>query len=331
MKHSFLDARQFITVAVAFDRHSTPLVRLGAELCLRTGKKLNLLHVVEPWMDRAHSHPFADEGSPLWDVTLAVETRAKDLAERNLDEIITTVPPHVVIEKTILFGKPAETIGRGAEEAGSALLLIGADSKAKTFQWRGISTALSLLAGSDVPVMAVDTELYAASGGSIFPNEKLTILLADDMSPEAESAVALAFDLGTLSGRTVLHHLHVNGMTPENLRSGLETAAAASHTPIDTSKSFGDVFSALDRHLQDQLAARAAPFREYLEAAGGLYVPEVLTGNVKTELAAYVDAVRPDVLIFGRHRTLHTRPFFLGRLPFAAMMALHKPLVVVPH
>lgn len=319
MIHSPMDAHQVVTAAVALDGRSQPLVGIAADLCRRTGKKLHLLHAVEPW-----GVPFL--GAPgLAEAAEAVEGHAKAAAERHLAELAGGVEG-VAVTTTVVVGKPAERIGKEAESAGSCLLLIGADARQRRFMPRGFSTALSLMVTAPVPVFCVDVAATPR-----LPDDALAILLADDLSPQSEAAVSFAFDLASAFGDATLHHLHVNGMTLEGLRSGLEVAAATARTAVNPARTAADVFDALVRKMREELGARAASYRDYLEEAGGAYQAEVRTGQVRAELQAFVDANEPDVLVFGRHRSVHTRPFFLGRMPLEAMLAFARPVIVVPY
>ena len=325
MINSFLEARPVITVAVKFDQHAVPLTRSAIELCQRTGKRLNLLHVVEPWLDHSHSKPF-ENSSPLWDAMQAVEMSARDLAGRNLDELARMAPETMSVAKSVVVGKPAETIGAEAARASSALLVVGGAADAKRNLFSGLSTAVSLMVTAPLPVLVIDTRLTPG-----LPRSGIRMLVADDLSRESEAAVCFAFDMACAYERATLHHVHVNSLTRESLRSGLEVAEAASRTLGTPTRSTDDVYRALNANLKDQLAGRAANYRDYLEEAGGTYVSAVEVGGVQKELATYVERAEPDILVFGRHKTVHTRPFFLGRLPFGAMLSHRRPIIVVPN
>lgn len=321
MINSMMDGHQFVTVAVTFDERSVALVSIAADLCRRTGKKLHLLHVVEPW--HAAARPL-EADTPLFRASEAVEARARARAERHLQELAGGVAG-LSVKQTVLVGKPAEKIGKEAAHTGSCLLIVGANSRQRRFLPTGYSTALSLMVTASVPVMSIDTTTTPR-----LPDRDLNLLLADDLSPQSEAAVAFAFDFAAAFGRATLHHLHINGLTLEGLRSGLETAAAAGHTMLDSDRAVGSVFEAVMAQYHEELRLRAAGLRDYLDAAGGVYQATVRSGQVRAELAAFVDANDPDVLVFGRHQSVHTRPFFLGRLPYGAMLSFQRPVIVVP-
>ena len=324
MNNTYLQRYQYITVAIAFDRHSVDLARIGGQIAKRTGKTLCLLHAVEPWMEQPHSRPMG-QGSPLWDVTQAVERNAADLAATRLKELASMIEATVKTESRVVSGKPSDSLAEAAQIIGSSLLIIGADLSQMRFMPRGFSTALSLMVTSPVPLMVVDTTLYNA-----LPENPWRLFVADDLGEQNSEAVQFAFDLAAAAHATELHHVHVNGLSLIGLKAGIETAAMTARTPINATVSAEEVHAALRATLERRLADRAQPMRDYLEAAGGEYFPTVVTGNVSDEIEKLVFEVNPDVVIFGRHQTYHTRPFFIGRQPFRAMLGQKRPIVVVP-
>ena len=325
MTGTVVDKLAYITVAVGFDRHTSDLVRMGAELAQKTGRKLCLMHAVEPWTELPQARAFG-EHDPLWDVTQAVETNAQDLAEGRLKELCSQLADDLPVKRLVVKGKAAERLGAEAMAVGSHLLLVGADFTNARFLPRGLSTALSLMVSSPVPVGVVDTSITRSLLGA-----PTRVLLADDLGPQSEGALEYAFALAASLGDSELHHVHVNGLTLESLRAGLSTAAATAHTPINPAAAAEDVYEALIAGVRTKLDQRSLASRDYLEAAGGRYVTEVVTGSVNDQIATVAAAVDPHLVVFGRHHAYYTRPFFIGRVPFRSMLALRRPVIVVPN
>lgn len=327
MNDVFADLGACVTVAVGFDRHSLPLTEAAVALCKRTGKTLCLVHVVEPWFDHSGSTPFGDD-DPLWNVTQAVETSSRDKAKRNLDELATIVPADVRVLMRVDSGKPAERIAVIANEVGTCLLMVGVDTSNIRFVSRGFSTAMSLMVSSPVPVLVVDTAVV--SGAAIF-GASTRLVLADDLGPSSEAAVEFAFAFAAALGRTDIHHVHVNGLTFSALNAGLDTARAAARSHGDPGVDATRVFDALISDLEKRLEHRCDTSRDYLEAAGGTCRSEVLTGTVTEELGGEIESFDPHLLVLGRHHAYYTKPFFIGRLPYRAMLAYKRPLIIVPN
>lgn len=324
MSETFAERARYITVAVGFDRHTLPLTTYATHLCQKFGKDLCLLHVVEPWLDRPHSVP-QGESDPLWNVTQAVEANARDLAIRKLEELGSEIPPQVKVLRRVVRGRTIPALCQEALSIGSMMLLVGADVENLKFIPKGLSTALSLMMSSPVPVLVANT---AHLKTEIPPTG--TFMVADDLSPESEEALEFAFDLAVAQGKSALYHVHVNGLTFEALKSGLMTAAASAHSPVNGQATAEIVFDSLVSGLEDTLNKRCQNARDYLEAGGGSYHPKVLTGHVAKKITAEAEVLKPDILIFGRHHAYHKHPFFLGRVPLRTMLACHVPILVVP-
>lgn len=320
-----MEHREYITVAVSFDPHTIPLTKIAADLCRATGKKLCLLHVVEPWADHPHSKAFGD-GDQFWNVTQAIETNARTLALSKLSEVALAVPIGIPVKKLVVGGKAVDTICKEVDAIGTCLLLVGGDYGNMRFLPRGLSTALSLMVSSPVPLMVIDTKRDNNLGDG-----PIKFLLSDDLSEQSESAVDFTFDLASALGNSSIHHVHINGLSFESLKAGLNTAAATSHTPLNSSASVDDVFNALISSIKERMNNRTSAVRDYLEASGGNYAAEVTSGNVAEEIQRVAEIAGSDVVVFGRHKTLHTKPFFIGRVPFRAMLSHQGPVIIVPN
>jgi nucleotide-binding universal stress UspA family protein len=326
MNEIFMNRCPVITVAVSFDRHTMVLTEAAAELCRRTGKTLCLLHVVEPWLDHAHSSRPLGPQDPLWNVNQAVETSARDLAQNKLEELAQMIPANIPVIKRIVSGKPVDMIIKEVVDTSSAMLIVGADFGNLKFVPRGLSTALSLMVSSPVPVLVAD-------GGSLSTtfNSKSRFLIADDLGIQSESAVDFGYGLATALRGSHVQHIHISGLTLDNLQAGLATAAASSHTPLNTKTSASDVFSAINQDLKNKLQRRAEKHLDLLEASEGQISMEVLTGSVYDQLAEYSTKHNPHIIVFGRHHAYYTKPFFIGRLPYRTMLALKRPVILVPN
>jgi nucleotide-binding universal stress UspA family protein len=319
----FFALKESVLVAVAFDRYTDALVRAGATLAHRTAKNLVLVHVCEPWLELPISKPFAGEASTLWDVTQAIEANTFDLAAGRLTEVAAMTG--VATQTAVLTGRPAACLTAAAAGYKAALIIVGAGGSGQRLLPFGFSTALALMEQAPVPVMAVGAEMTLD-----LHKEHNKIMLADDLTEQSEGAVDFAFELAEVVADAELHHVHVNGLTLENLQAGILTAAATAHTPVTAGLSAAEVHGVLTARLGERLAERAVGRDEYIEAAGGRYRTKVTTGQVTDELSRLVETVQPDLLIFGRHHTVHRKPLAVGRVPFRAMLAERRPVVVVP-
>jgi nucleotide-binding universal stress UspA family protein len=326
MSDSFYASQPYVTVAVAFDQHSEALTRAAFELAERAGKKVCLVHAVEPWTELARSRPLGSR-SPLWDSMQAVETSVQDKAVQRLDALARTAPAGLAVRTSVVRGSPTRAIADEAVEIGTYLLLVGAKSDAHKIFPAGVSTGLALLAASPVPTLVVDATRHVPRFDE--RSRALRIVLADDLTERSEASLAYAAELARGCRGAWIHHVFVSGIARDALQVALQNAATATRTVCSDFEA-NEVFVELRRHQLATLEERFSAFRDYHEGAGGKYTNEVVAGGVAPELGAIVEDMGPDVLVFGRHRFVHTAPFAFGRMPFRAMLAFGRPVIVVP-
>lgn len=321
------DASQFnepkIAVAVAFDEFAEGLVRFAGKLAARLGKKLVLLHVVEPFFELPIS---MTEVASLTGLSAVAEREARTAAESRLEELIKLVPEGVSAERVILHGKPRSTLSQSAFACRACLLIAGAHLQSLRHAMpRGLSTAMGLMPATQVPLLVVDPDHLPR----LFDDDH-KILLADDLTASSEAAVRYALELSTALESTKIRHVYINTLNREQLASALTDAAAAARSPGVDQLSTDLVFKRILEDLEESLEERASSYIDYLENSGGSYEREVITGDVRNEVAQEILRYRPTLVVFGRHKALHSGPMFLGRMPFRAMVAHGVPVLIVP-
>lgn len=322
MTDVFCDSASFVTVAVAFDRHTERLVQVGASVAASLGKKLCLVHVDEPWAYTAYAQPIP--GVPqYWAALDAAEQAARDRSKQQIAELAKKVSGKVEVTTRLAFGRIGPELLSAAKEVGTCLLIAGVTFSEHQLV-TGLSTAVPLLSSAPFPVMVLDSSLTKAN---LFDKPKL--LVADDLSEKAVNAIAFTATLGEACRGSSVVHAHFSALSREDLQTALENAAAAARTAL-TAEEAKKVYDSLQAELRRTLETRFSDHREYLEAAGSTYTPELLAGRIRSELDTLVERVKADVLIFGRHETIHTQPFSLGRLPYRAMLTMRKPMIIVP-
>ncbi len=319
----YFSSHSTIAVAVGFDRHTEALVKIAGGLAQKLGKRLALMHVVDAWASGVPAFSQTTP-SPLWDAFPAVESSARSVAMERLSEIAQSLPKGLEVTSSVTVGPVAATLGTEAAGLGAMLLVVAVDGNAGRGPFAGLSTAVSLLAGSPIPVLAVDPGTHAPEVGT-----GMRILVADDLTDQAITAVEYAAALADGLGQAWVHHVHVSAFNQETLAVALKNVAASAHVALDGDESRA-VFDAVHREQIAKLEARFSDDREYIEAGGGRYTSEVTAGGVRPELTNVVTSLAPDVIVFGRHRALHHQPFAFGRLPIRSMLAFKRPVLVVP-
>lgn len=314
-----------IVAAIAFDQYSANVIKSAASFCKRTGFDLRLLHVCQPTLARAALSPYFEPGL-LTEVDFAIEKQQIAEAEAKLTQLAKGIDAKIKVTTKVLAGPADEWINADALMAKAAMIFVGAGHAKGRFVPKDWSTALSLMARANIPVMTVDHEhpLNVDSG-------LVKIVFADDLTEASLGGLDTAINLMHALKKCAFYHLHVDGIDRANLSAALNTAIAASHSAPASKVSASEVFEMVQSSLHHKLEERTKPYLSLLSDREGIqYVPRVLNGDVGDQLVRSLDEIAPNVVIFGRHHAVHRHPFFLGRVPFHIMVAQQRPVIVAP-
>ena len=324
MTKRFMNPKGKILVPINLDETSGPLLKAAGDIARRTGLGLNVIHVSEYWVGRTWPTEMM-LGGPMGGLVSAVEDETMDIATSRLKELVEGNISGLDAPCEVLLGYPAESIRAHAVTIGAELIVLGGAAEDYKYVPRGLSTVLGLMADAPCPVLVLPQRNLGN-----WTKKPLKAILADDLQPETDSGVLVAYEWVTALGQTDLTHVHVNQMTKENLKDALTSAAAAAHTPegaldVDT------VWTAAMKSVENKLAERAPGRKLLLEARGGKVTTLLTQGDPVETVLKLAEETNADLMIFGRHRTWRRKPFAVGQLPFHSMLRSHRPVLIAEH
>ncbi len=324
MPKSFRGNHSQVLAAVKMGDDDHPSLKFAAQLCRRTGMRLRLVSVVD--LDQFRDVRYAP--NDLFDFTLVrsiIGDDAQASVEDELRRMAMKLDVGSPVTTSVSIGKTAQCVIAEATVSGSSVIVTGASKGNHRFVLKGLSTALSLMAESPVPVAVINDACHVD-----LTRESLKIFVADELSGASERAVLVAFDLALALRRTDVVHVHANPLDMETFAKAIQRLE--NFRDEGYLKDFGpsEMWDAAQRDLLDQIRHRASSRTLFLETVGGKYQPEVLYGGVLPEMEKTIEAQNPDLLVFGRHHTVHRRPFSIGKVPFHFMLSHNRPLVIVP-
>lgn len=320
MTKQFAEPNQSILVALKFDEHASTLIQWGVALAQRTGMALELMHVTEH-----HPGYFAPYSiGALEDFVVAFEgeilrsaqSKLRDLAEKHAGKLKPKV--HVISDYA-----PQAIMEQGIR-SNAGVILVGAATGSHRFVPKGFSTALTLLSESSVPVLVIPFGTKTT-----LTNERNNIIFADDLSSRTEPVVSTGIAFASALGAADFYHVHVNPLTSDVLEASIASASASGHIQ-QAGLSIKELQTQIAKVLEQKLNARAIRAQALLEASNGKYIPILKDGEAQSELDDLVGKLHPAIIIFGRHKTFHHRPFMIGHVPFHAMMEFNVPMMVIP-
>lgn len=317
----FMNPKGKILVPVNLDESSGPLLKAAGQISKRTGLTINVVHVSEYWVGRTWPTEMM-LGGPMGGLVSAIEDETMEVAHSRLQELVKANLPGVEVGTEVLLGYPAESIRAHAVTIGAELIILGGAAEDYKYVPRGLSTVLGLMAEAPCPVLV----LPRGNPGA-WDKKTLKAVLADDLQPESDNGVLVAYEWASALGDTELTHVHVNQLTKEDLKEALTSAAAAAHTPegaldVDT------VWTAAMKSVETKLSQRAPGRAHLVEARGGKVETSVMQGDPVETILKEAEDRKADLMIFGRHRTWRRKPFAVGQLPFHSMLRSRRPVLI---
>jgi len=324
MTKRFMNPKGKILVPVNLDSTSGPILKAAGQLAKRTGMKLSVVHVSEYWVGRSWPTEMM-LGGPMGGLVTAVEDETMDVAREHLSKLVREHLPSLDVQTQVLLGYPAEAIRAHAITISAELIVVGGASEDYKYVPRGLSTVLALMAEAPCPVLVLPKGKPGA-----WDKQNLKAVLADDLKPESDSGVMIAYEWAAALGSTELIHVHVNQMTKDGLKEAMVSAAAAAHTP-EGAMDPETVWTAALKSIEDKLKNRAPGRKHLIEARQGRVETKLLQGDPVDSVLKLAEDAKADMMIFGRHRTWRRKPFAVGQLPFHSMLRSHRPVLVTEH
>ncbi len=324
MPKAYKGPHSLVLASVKPGEFGHPSLNAAASLCKRTGMRLRLVAAIEPAeVNNLHLQP-----SDMYDFTAMIRSESAELkaqVEDELQRFANTLELDIKVETSVVIGTPAQVILSEAVVSGASLIVTGAAKGSLRFIPKGLSTALTLMSESPIPVLVIN------DNRQLNLNRKaLDILVADDLSESCERAVLVGFDLAIALGETDVHHIYVNSLTMENFAHNVQKLRELRKEDVGAHISPTELWEETHRSLHTRIRLRAPGRTQFLETAGGHYWPEIRDGGIKLGLEKAIDIATPDVIVFGRHQTIHRRPFSIGRVPFHFMLSMDYSILVVP-
>ena len=217
-------------------------------------------------------------------------------------------------------GDPAKWVL--AESQDSALSIVGSGEFSEGV-FKRFTTAFQVLSQAEKPVLIAPDKVNLDNG------EPLKVLFADDLEDHSLNAADFVFRLCTKLDPVHLQHVHVTGMSKENLKAGIEMAQAAAHNSSAIPK-VDELYKAAKDSLAKSLAERSSVSQGMFASGGNTYDQIILEGSPSDSLEKFRKEFKPKIEVFGKHHALHKKTFSFGRVPFQSMVGGESLVIVVP-
>lgn len=307
-----------VVISCSLDEKCQSLLKFSKSLVDSLGSSAHLVHVVEP---RYRGNMGVGEFMS-YEAIRAVEVNEVEESKNSLKGYKEEYFPNNG-DLDVGFGNPSDEILTISKYKKSSLVLCGKGESSYKFIPSGFSVPLSLMSDSNIPVMIVP------NNAKIWKKEGLNILICDDLSDGSKEAILFSKDLARKQKGSSIHHINII----EDHHFGLVDAIKTLKDKINPNNYVYDQeYDA--KEYQKSMKEKAE--KELLQRMGSnedknfSYKSSVLLGWMAEELRRIVKKEDIDLVVFGKHKFIHKKPFGIGKMPFNAMLELDIPVVVVP-
>ncbi len=321
---SWKTSQKPIVVGLLLDEQDSGLLKTATSLARQLGSSLELVHAVRPVFNYIGAgdvvvNPYYGYDWVLNDVEEQQSRQRIELVKKSLASNLT-VNTHIVRDY------PAEALSTIAHEVRAGMVLCGIQLKASKSLLGGLSTAFSLAAHAECPVMLLPITT------SIDFQSPSTLLIADNLEAEGrialESGLRLAQDL---TCRSIVHaHVHNLGRPEidhivEQIRTAM-TLGTIPNNPKFSSEFYQDT---VRQRIVDELVYRYHN-TEGVQLLDSQYQPAVRFGEPADQLHQLVKEHKAQIMVFGRHHMIHKKNFAFGKIPYQAMIEDQVASFIVP-
>ena len=313
-----------IAVAISLD-DAAPLLEAAGQLALKSNMGLHLIHIAQP--------PFVGLTKSLvnldfiaGDTLRLIEAESLMNAESKLRELSRSLPTGVSCSTKVIVNRSiSEAVLAEATVVGSKLLMCAAGKGNYSYMPRGFSTALSLMANATIPVLAVKDGVPCSLNADPFKS-----LIADDLRETGELAAKFAVNWARSMSGVAIQHIHVHGLGRKEFETSVYSSLATMQVPLTPSLDLTSIYDELVKNLEQSLKARSKSLEGDVAKLQGSYQTALLTGPVTEKIAENAESFGASLIVFGRHNTIHRKPFGIGTVPYRAMLQQKAPILVVP-
>ncbi len=318
-------ANTTIVLGLSLNDQEDHLIQSAVSLAQRTSTQLILVHAAQP--DRNYS--LAREGFVLPYEEFERESFDEDLAiaQNKIEAIRDALPSGLVCETRVFRDFAEDALEEVARSAKASLIICGFHKQQATRFLDSMSTGLSLMAHSRVPVMVIPYESFID-----FQSQPLTVLIADDLKEDGEQALRGTLGFCRSIDVNQLVHVYVNPMSYREINQMVDKIRIAmleGQIPSDpefNSQVYIDQTKLEIKSLLKQRIETMDPsfIHEYK------YRPAVRFGLPIEEVHRLSMEIKSQVLILGKHHVLHRGRLSIGKIPYEAMVEPHVASIIVP-
>ncbi|WP_141733748.1 universal stress protein [Oligoflexus tunisiensis] len=316
--------RKPIVVGISLDNSDEYLIQSAAALARRLESPLELVHATQPIFNYMGAGDVVV--NPYYGYDRVINDMEDDEARKTLEGMRQRLPPDLRLGLHVLRDYTSEALTTIATEVHAGLVMTGLSKRAGNNILEGTSTAFSLAAHADVPVLIVPLD------ATINFAESPRMLVADNLDVEGRLALEAAIQMAVELNCAEICHVHVHKLSSTEVQHMVDKVREAMNLgriPLNPEFSTTTYTEELRRRIAEELQSRFRSIPK-AEAVASRYQALVNFGKPVDELHRTTRIHKPQLLVFGRHHLFHRQRFSLGKIPYDAMMEEGVATMIVP-
>lgn len=315
-----------ILVGLSLSEQDNNLMNSAANLAQKTNSQLVLAHAILPFQ----AYAYAGEGAfyPLSSYENTFRELSEVMGLERLEELKASISEFqkrgLDVSVKVVHNDPALGLSQLAKDLKASVLICGFQPEQVKTDYFGMSTAILLMSEAPCPVLALPlNQLFTFSGKLAFADD-----LQDHTLPALETSCEFLRELGL----TELVHVHVNNISERDIDHMTETIKSAmllgkipSNPDFDRQVYIDQTTEQITEILESRFKTLPEELRSHIkyQAKVGFGPPAKKTRQIMQE----VDA---ELVAFGTHKFFDRSSWRFGKMPYHAMVAIGRGLLIVP-
>lgn len=318
MYAQIVPGESWAVVGVQFDKNLDQFLAEVGHFAKASKLKLKLIYAWEPWSAYSPVIP---------DLMTGYSTMLYRMEHAGFLEKLNALKDKlkgIEVDTKVLSGRAPEVLMAEATAQEAAMIIVGADAEPDAFGIRHFSTASSLTNQSTTPVLVIP------SGSKISASEP-KVLVADDLNEHSLPGLYFASQLAMGASQYQLIHFYAHDEDESALEQtgkAMLEAMTAGTLPFDADIKELGLKEVVKKRVGEKMDHRLGTVKGLLTASGGQYTRRVEFGDASQALITAFKELKPTILVMGRHKTFHFKPFGFGRVPLENLLEQRIPVVV---
>jgi nucleotide-binding universal stress UspA family protein len=290
------------------------LVEQSCSLAESFGGKIIFVQVIEP-LNEAYIQTVFDQPALSSKIAEKIDTDRVSDAHQSLNNKIKPITDNATIVCELMVGELSESISSLAHKYDADCIVVGSKNRYNYLQ-SSMSNTISIMEKCQIPVMIFPMD-------SKFVKQKtVNIMMCDDLTDACQGVLNFTRNFSRIHTNTVVNH--VNVLNIDELGESRWTSVFGFNETT-----LAKLTDKLEKRVLATLKDRFSFGQTESDIETVSYKASCFLGDTKKQISEAANKLDADLLICGNHSVIKIIPFGKGRLSWADMASLGKPVLII--